>query len=103
MPKKGHSEEQIVAALRQGEAGEKVSDVCRIEYLECLEGPIYGPRRALMPKISSHRRLSFRGRVKTGILQITTGREKPSRSLRSNVNGPESKPKYFLRFGRRNR
>jgi putative transposase len=29
MPKKGHSEEQIVAALRQGEAGEKVSDICR--------------------------------------------------------------------------
>jgi putative transposase len=29
MPKKGHSEEQIVAALRQGEAGEKVGDICR--------------------------------------------------------------------------
>jgi putative transposase len=29
MPKKGHSEEQIMAALRQGEAGEKVTDICR--------------------------------------------------------------------------
>ena len=29
MPKKGHSEEQIVAALQQAEAGEKVGDICR--------------------------------------------------------------------------
>lgn len=29
MPKKAHSEEQIVAMLRQGEAGEKVGDICR--------------------------------------------------------------------------
>jgi putative transposase len=29
MPKKGHSEEQIVAALQQAEAGEKVADLCR--------------------------------------------------------------------------
>jgi putative transposase len=29
MPKKGHTEEQIVAVLRQGEAGEKVGDICR--------------------------------------------------------------------------
>jgi putative transposase len=29
MPKKAHSEEQIVAVLRQGEAGEKVGDICR--------------------------------------------------------------------------
>ena len=29
MPKKGHSEEQIVAALRQAEGGEKVGDICR--------------------------------------------------------------------------
>jgi len=29
MPKKAHTEEQIVAALRQGEAGEKVGDICR--------------------------------------------------------------------------
>ena len=29
MPKKGHSEEQIVAVLRQAEAGEKVSEICR--------------------------------------------------------------------------
>ena len=29
MPKKGHTEEQIVAVLRQGEAGEKVADICR--------------------------------------------------------------------------
>ena len=29
MPRKGHSEEQIVYALRQVEAGKKVSDVCR--------------------------------------------------------------------------
>jgi putative transposase len=28
MPKKAHSEEQIVAVLRQGEAGEKVADIC---------------------------------------------------------------------------
>jgi putative transposase len=27
--KKAHSEDQIVAVLRQGEAGEKVADVCR--------------------------------------------------------------------------
>jgi len=29
MPKKTHTEEQIVAVLRQGEAGEKVADICR--------------------------------------------------------------------------
>ncbi len=29
MPKKGHSEEQIIAALRQQEAGEKTTDICR--------------------------------------------------------------------------
>jgi putative transposase len=29
MPKKAHTEEQIVTILRQGEAGEKVADICR--------------------------------------------------------------------------
>lgn len=29
MPRKGHSEEQILSALRQVEAGKKVGDVCR--------------------------------------------------------------------------
>jgi putative transposase len=29
MPKKAHSEEQIVAVLQQGQAGEKVGDICR--------------------------------------------------------------------------
>ena len=29
MPRKGHSEEQIVYALRQIEGGQKVSEVCR--------------------------------------------------------------------------
>ena len=29
MPKKGHSEEQIIAALKQSESGEKTADVCR--------------------------------------------------------------------------
>jgi putative transposase len=29
MPKKGHSEEQIGAVLRQVEAGERVADICR--------------------------------------------------------------------------
>jgi putative transposase len=29
MPRKGHSEEKIVYALRQVEAGKKVTDVCR--------------------------------------------------------------------------
>ena len=29
MPRKGHSNEAIIAALRQVEAGEKVPDVCR--------------------------------------------------------------------------
>jgi putative transposase len=29
MPRKGHSEEQIVYALRQAEAGKKVGDTCR--------------------------------------------------------------------------
>ena len=29
MPRKGHNEEQIVYALRQVEAGKKVSEVCR--------------------------------------------------------------------------
>ena len=29
MPKKGHSEEQIIAALKQYESGEKVVDICR--------------------------------------------------------------------------
>ncbi len=29
MPRKGHSEEQIVYALRQVEAGKKVAEICR--------------------------------------------------------------------------
>ena len=29
MPRKGHSEEKIVYALRQAEGGKKVSDICR--------------------------------------------------------------------------
>ena len=29
MPRKGHTEEQIMTALRQAEAGKKVGDVCR--------------------------------------------------------------------------
>jgi hypothetical protein len=29
MPRKGHSNEAIITALRQVEAGEKVPDVCR--------------------------------------------------------------------------
>jgi putative transposase len=29
MPRKGHSEEQVVYALRQIEGGKKVSEVCR--------------------------------------------------------------------------
>lgn len=29
MPKKQHTEEQIIAALKQYEAGEKTADVCR--------------------------------------------------------------------------
>jgi putative transposase len=29
MPRKGHTDEQIVRALREAEAGKKVSDVCR--------------------------------------------------------------------------
>lgn len=29
MPNKGHSEEQILRALRQAEAGAKVSEICR--------------------------------------------------------------------------
>ena len=29
MPRKGHSDEQIVYALRQAEAGKKVGDICR--------------------------------------------------------------------------
>jgi hypothetical protein len=42
MPKKAHTEEQIVAVLRQGEAGEKVADICRKvgnqrRHILCLE------------------------------------------------------------------
>ncbi len=29
MPKKGHTEEQIIAALKQQEVGEKAGDICR--------------------------------------------------------------------------
>lgn len=29
MPKKGHTEEQIIAALKQSESGEKTADICR--------------------------------------------------------------------------
>jgi putative transposase len=29
MPKKGHTEEQIIAALKQCEAGDKADDICR--------------------------------------------------------------------------
>jgi len=39
MPKKAHTEEQIVAVLRQGEAGEKMADICR--KVGISEGPYY--------------------------------------------------------------
>ncbi|HXE12572.1 MAG TPA: transposase [Bryobacteraceae bacterium] len=29
MPKKGHTEEQIIAALKQHESGEKTTEICR--------------------------------------------------------------------------
>jgi putative transposase len=29
LPKKGHTEEQIIAALKQYESGEKANDICR--------------------------------------------------------------------------
>ena len=29
MPRKGHSEEQIIYALRQAEGGKKISEICR--------------------------------------------------------------------------
>jgi len=29
MPKKGHTEEQIIGALKQYESGEKVAEICR--------------------------------------------------------------------------
>jgi putative transposase len=29
MPRKGHTEEQIIYALRQAEAGKKAGDICR--------------------------------------------------------------------------
>jgi putative transposase len=29
MPKKGHTEEQIIAALKQQEAGERTAEICR--------------------------------------------------------------------------
>jgi putative transposase len=29
LPKKGHTEEQIIAALKQHESGEKTADICR--------------------------------------------------------------------------
>jgi putative transposase len=29
MPKRGHTEEQIIAALKQYEGGEKTADICR--------------------------------------------------------------------------
>lgn len=29
MPRKGHTEEQIIAALKQAEGGDKTSDICR--------------------------------------------------------------------------
>jgi putative transposase len=29
MPRKGHTEEQIIAALQQAEAGQKVAEICR--------------------------------------------------------------------------
>ena len=29
MPRKGHSEEQIIYALRQAESGKKIGDICR--------------------------------------------------------------------------
>ena|SRR3989442_11790189 len=37
MPKKAHTEEQIVAVLRQGEAGETVADICRKVGLQHLD------------------------------------------------------------------
>jgi putative transposase len=40
MPRKGHSEEQIVAALQQAETGEKVAEICR--KLSISQATFYG-------------------------------------------------------------
>jgi len=40
MPKKAQTEEQIVAVLQQGQAGEKVGDICR--KVGISEGTYYG-------------------------------------------------------------
>jgi putative transposase len=40
MPRKGHNEEQIVAALQQAETGEKVAEICR--KLSISQATFYG-------------------------------------------------------------
>lgn len=43
MPKKAHTEEQIVAVLQQGQAGEKVADICR--KVGITEGTYYARKK----------------------------------------------------------
>jgi predicted transcriptional regulator len=45
MPKKGHTEEQIIAALKQYEGGEKAADICRklgVSQASCSSGRAFG-------------------------------------------------------------
>ena len=53
MAKKGHSEEQILRALRQAEAGAKVSDICREFGISDATFYIYGrlPRGKKVPEL----------------------------------------------------
>jgi putative transposase len=74
MPRKGHSEEEIVRALRQAEGGQKVSEICREMGLS--QQAFYSwKRRYAGLALSELRQLRKENRkLKTLVADLTLGR-----------------------------
>jgi transposase-like protein len=90
MPRKGHSEEQIILALRQVEAGKKVGDVCR--EMDVSQQAFYswkhgfGTERTVLPKINAPRPVST-GDCSLGYRSGSDPLERVVRSRLRSVNG----------------
>lgn len=65
MPRKGHTDEQIIAPLRQYEAGGKSADICR--KLGVSQARLYNPQvtwvRSSSPRLACHPFAPLRLRV----------------------------------------
>ena len=75
MPRKGHSEEQIICALRQAKAGKKVGDICR--EMGVSQQAFYSWKRRMPDGVSELRELrqlrEENRELKTLVADLTSG------------------------------